>query len=132
MNQPPFLSSIHSLIQISVHKWLVYQSVTSNCVIPSIILAPHYYLVFTALWIGIDCTYFRLDCGTGPGLVRSSHRVALGSWNHLSVFRHDWAVWLQLNNGHKEEGRSQVSRERTRLEVDMVTGQALCMVLGHH
>ena len=54
---------------------------------------------------------FRLDCGTGPGLVRSSQQVALGSWNHLSVFRHDWAVWLQLNSGHKEEGRSQVKIE---------------------
>ena len=51
---------------------------------------------------------FRLDCGTGPGLVRSRHRVQLRTWNHLAVFRHDWAVWLQLNRGPREEGRSQV------------------------
>ena len=50
----------------------------------------------------------RLDCGTGPGLVRSRHRVQLRAWNHLAVFRHDWAVWLQLNRGPREEGRSQV------------------------
>ena len=50
----------------------------------------------------------RLDCGTGPGLVRSRHRVQLRAWNHLAVFRHDWAVWLQLNRGRREEGRSQV------------------------
>lgn len=53
-------------------------------------------------------TFSRLDCGTGPGLVRSSQQVTLGSWNHLSVFRHDWAVWIQLNSGQREEGRSQV------------------------
>ena len=52
---------------------------------------------------------FRLDCGTGAGVVRSSGRVHLNQWNHLSVFRHDWAVWIQLNGGQKEEGRSQVS-----------------------
>ena len=51
---------------------------------------------------------FRLDCGTGPGVVRSASKIHLDQWNHLSVFRHDWAVWIQLNGGHKEEGRSQV------------------------
>ena len=54
----------------------------------------------------VSCS--RLDCGTGPGLVRSRHRVQLRAWNHLAVFRHDWAVWLQLNRGPREEGRSQV------------------------
>ena len=52
---------------------------------------------------------FRLDCGTGVGVVRSTSQVHLNQWNHLSVFRHDWAVWIQLNGGRKEEGRSQVS-----------------------
>ena len=51
---------------------------------------------------------FRLDCGTGEGVVRSASQVHLNQWNHLSVFRHDWAVWIQLNGGRKEEGRSQV------------------------
>ena len=31
----------------------------------------------------------------------------LGRWNRLTVFRHDWGVWLQLNGGKHEEGRSQ-------------------------
>ncbi len=48
----------------------------------------------------------RLDCGTGPGLVRSTDRVRPGRWNRLTVFRHDWGVWLQLNDGRREEGRS--------------------------
>ena len=26
----------------------------------------------------------------------------------MTAFRHDWGVWLQLNGGKHEEGRSQV------------------------
>ena len=54
------------------------------------------------------CLFFRLDCGTGPGIVRSTSKANLGRWNRLTVFRHDWGVWLQLNGGAHEEGRSQV------------------------
>ena len=32
----------------------------------------------------------------------------LGRWNRLTVFRHDWGVWLQLNGGKHQEGESQV------------------------
>ena len=53
--------------------------------------------------------HFRLDCGTGPGIVRTSGKVRLNHWNRLTVFRHDWGVWLQLNGGRHDEGRSQVS-----------------------
>eukprot|EP00095_Tigriopus_kingsejongensis_P003764 snap_masked-scaffold965_size75845-processed-gene-0.0 protein:Tk03764 transcript:snap_masked-scaffold965_size75845-processed-gene-0.0-mRNA-1 annotation:"PREDICTED: pikachurin" len=49
----------------------------------------------------------RLDCGTGPGIVRTRDQVHLHRWNRLTVFRHDWGVWLQLNEGVHEEGRSQ-------------------------
>ena len=35
-------------------------------------------------------------------------QVHLNQWNHLSVYRHDWGVWLQLNGGKQEEGRSKV------------------------
>ena len=52
--------------------------------------------------------HFRLDCGTGPGIVRTSGKVRLNHWNRLTVFRHDWGVWLQLNGGRHDEGRSQV------------------------
>ena len=48
-----------------------------------------------------------MDCGTGPGIVRTGTKVHLGRWNRLTVFRHDWGVWLQLNGGKHEEGRSQ-------------------------
>lgn len=49
----------------------------------------------------------RLDCGTGPGIVITESKVHLGRWNRLTVFRHDWGVWLQLNGGKHQEGRSQ-------------------------
>ena len=52
---------------------------------------------------------YRLDCGTGPGAVRTSGKVRLNHWNRLTVFRHDWGVWLQLNGGRHDEGRSQVN-----------------------
>ena len=52
--------------------------------------------------------HFRLDCGTGPGIVRTSETVRLHRWNTLTVFRHDWGVWIDLNEGRHEEGRSQV------------------------
>ena len=55
----------------------------------------------------------RLDCGTGPGVVKSSTQVHLHEWNHLSVFRHDWGVWIQLNGGKQEEGRSQVAMQNS-------------------
>ena len=56
------------------------------------------------------CTLYRLDCGTGPGVVKTSAQVHLNAWNHVSVYRHDWGVLVQLNGGKREEGRSQVSR----------------------
>ena len=39
-------------------------------------------------------------------MVRTRDRVRPGRWNRLTVFRHDWGVWLQLNDGPREEGRS--------------------------
>lgn len=71
----------------------------------------HYYMCII-LWYYIYRCYnvslSRLDCGTGPGAVRTSDRVRLNQWNRLTVFRHDWGVWLQLNGGRHDEGRSQV------------------------
>ena len=63
------------------------------------------YIVFTFL-----SNFFRLDCGTGPGVVRSNSKVILNQWNDLAVNRHDWGVWIQLNKGPREEGRSQVRK----------------------
>lgn len=62
---------------------------------------------YLALIIQDGYVELRLDCGTGPGVVRSQAQVHLNEWNHLSVFRHDWGVWIQLNGGRQEEGRSQ-------------------------
>ncbi|CAB4065123.1 unnamed protein product [Lepeophtheirus salmonis] len=41
----------------------------------------------------------RLDCGTGPGIVRTSAQIHLNRWNKITVYRHDWGVWVQLNDG---------------------------------
>lgn len=46
----------------------------------------------------IKC-YFRFDCGSGIGVVRSEETVLLNQWNHLTLYRHRWDAWLQLNNG---------------------------------
>jgi len=61
---------------------------------------------YLALLLRDGYVELRLDCGTGPGVVVSSTQVHLNQWNHLSVYRHDWGVWLQLNGGKQEEGRS--------------------------
>ena len=62
---------------------------------------------YLALLLRDGYAELRLDCGTGPGSVRSSERVRLNRWNRLTGFRHDWGVWMQLNNGRHDEGRSQ-------------------------
>lgn len=53
-------------------------------------------------------TPLRWDCGSGAGSVRSPEAVNLGEWNRLTVYRHRWDVWLQLNDGHHVQGRSEV------------------------
>ena len=91
------LHSIEELANHSKHvQRLIFQS-TSN------------------LFIENKLSLFRLDCGTGPGVVKSSTQVHLHEWNHLSVFRHDWGVWIQLNGGKQEEGRSQVLSFKIKL-----------------
>ncbi|XP_045584489.2 pikachurin, partial [Procambarus clarkii] len=50
---------------------------------------------------------FRWDCGSGAGSVRSPEEVHMGEWNRLTVYRHRWDVWLQLNDGHHIQGRSE-------------------------
>ncbi|KAK3856781.1 hypothetical protein Pcinc_036911, partial [Petrolisthes cinctipes] len=50
---------------------------------------------------------FRWDCGSGSGSVKSPEGVNLGEWNRVTVYRHRWDVWLQLNDGHHIQGRSQ-------------------------
>lgn len=64
----------------------------------------------------------RLDCGTGPGIVRTTSPVHLGRWNRLTVFRHDWGVWVQLNGGRHDEGRSQGLFSRITFAQPVVLG----------
>ena len=51
---------------------------------------------------------FRFDCGSGVGIVRSEETVLLNQWNRLTLYRHRWDAWIQLNNGKHVEGRSKV------------------------
>ena len=51
---------------------------------------------------------YRFDCGSGVGIVRSTETVKLNNWNNLSVYRHRWDAWIQLNEGKRVQGRSKV------------------------
>jgi hypothetical protein len=55
------------------------------------------------------CLCCRFDCGSGLGVVRSEETVLLNQWNRLTLYRHRWDAWIQLNNGRHVEGRSKVS-----------------------
>lgn len=48
----------------------------------------------------------RFDCGSGVGMVRSEETVLLNQWNHITLYRHRWDAWLQLNGGKHVQGRS--------------------------
>lgn len=53
---------------------------------------------------------YRFDCGSGLGVVKSEETVILNQWNTLSVYRHRWDAWIQLNRGKRISGRSKVSQ----------------------
>lgn len=53
-------------------------------------------------------SYFRFDCGSGTGKVRSTEMVVLNEWNTLTVYRYRWDAWILLNNGQRILGRSKV------------------------
>lgn len=53
--------------------------------------------------------FFRFDCGSGTGKVRSEETVILNQWNTVTIYRHRWDAWLILNQGNRVQGRSQVS-----------------------
>ncbi|CAG9821107.1 unnamed protein product [Phaedon cochleariae] len=61
---------------------------------------------FMALLLHQGFVEFRFDCGSGIGVVRSEETVLLNQWNHITLYRHRWDAWLQLNNGRHVQGRS--------------------------
>ncbi|XP_011142397.1 pikachurin [Harpegnathos saltator] len=61
---------------------------------------------FMALILHHGFIEFRFDCGSGVGTVRSTETVRLNEWNTLSVYRHRWDAWIQLNQEKRVEGRS--------------------------
>ncbi|XP_066257439.1 pikachurin-like [Euwallacea similis] len=61
---------------------------------------------FMALLLHQGFVEFRFDCGSGIGVVRSDETVLLNQWNHVTLYRHRWDAWLQLNNGKHVQGRS--------------------------
>ncbi|XP_066961133.1 pikachurin-like isoform X1 [Macrobrachium rosenbergii] len=65
---------------------------------------------------------FRWDCGSGAGLVKSPEGVHMGEWNRLTVYRHRWDVWLQLNDGHHVQGRSEGLFSRITFQEPLYVG----------
>ncbi|XP_049831472.1 pikachurin-like [Schistocerca gregaria] len=61
---------------------------------------------FMALLLHAGYVEFRFDCGSGLGVVRSEETVQLNQWNRVTLYRHRWDAWLQLNKGRRVEGRS--------------------------
>ncbi|XP_015607232.1 pikachurin [Cephus cinctus] len=61
---------------------------------------------FMALILHHGFIELRFDCGSGVGIVRSSETVKLNEWNTLTVYRHRWDAWIQLNQGKRVQGRS--------------------------
>ncbi|XP_068981319.1 pikachurin [Bombus flavifrons] len=61
---------------------------------------------FMALILHHGFIEFRFDCGSGVGTVRSTQTVRLNEWNTLTVYRHRWDAWIQLNQEKRVEGRS--------------------------
>ncbi|XP_017875382.1 pikachurin isoform X1 [Ceratina calcarata] len=61
---------------------------------------------FMALILHHGFVEFRFDCGSGVGIVRSTQTVKLNEWNTLTVYRHRWDAWVQLNRDKRVEGRS--------------------------
>ncbi|CAH2010765.1 unnamed protein product [Acanthoscelides obtectus] len=61
---------------------------------------------FMAMLLHQGFVEFRFDCGSGVGVVRSEETVLLNQWNHITLYRHRWDAWLQLNNGKHVQGRS--------------------------
>ncbi|XP_076379382.1 pikachurin isoform X2 [Megalopta genalis] len=61
---------------------------------------------FMALILHHGFIEFRFDCGSGVGTVRSTQTVKLNEWNTLTVYRHRWDAWIQLNQEKRVEGRS--------------------------
>ncbi|KAK9497576.1 hypothetical protein O3M35_004275 [Rhynocoris fuscipes] len=61
---------------------------------------------FMALLIHQGFVEFRFDCGSGVGVVRSLETVILNQWNRITLYRHRWEAWIQLNSGKHVQGRS--------------------------
>ncbi|XP_050524047.1 pikachurin-like [Daktulosphaira vitifoliae] len=61
---------------------------------------------FMAILLHNGFLEFRFDCGSGIGVVKSDETVILNQWNTLSVYRHRWDAWIQLNRGKRIAGRS--------------------------
>ena len=73
----------------------------------------------------------RFDCGSGVGTVRSTQTVRLNEWNTLTVYRHRWDAWIQLNQEKRVEGRSKV-RMNFRLGVSKKSNDRLSMKGGEN
>lgn len=63
--------------------------------------------------------------------MRSTQTVRLNEWNTLTVYRHRWDAWIQLNQEKRVEGRSKV-RMNFRLGVSKKSNDRLSMKGGEN
>lgn len=65
---------------------------------------------------------FRFDCGSGVGVIRSPNAVRLHTWNKVTLFRHRWDAWMQLNDLEHVQGRSEGLFSRITLKDKLYLG----------
>ncbi|XP_026467797.1 pikachurin-like [Ctenocephalides felis] len=61
---------------------------------------------FMAMLLHQGFVEFRFDCGSGLGIIRSEQTIILNKWNKITLYRHRWDAWIQLNDGKRIQGRS--------------------------
>lgn len=77
---------------------------------------------FVSLAVIDEHLEFRFDCGSGVGLVVSKEKVLKHSWNKVTIFRHRWDAWMQLNDGEQVQGRSRGLFSRITFKENLFLG----------
>ncbi|GAB6029009.1 hypothetical protein CHUAL_004797 [Chamberlinius hualienensis] len=77
---------------------------------------------FVSLAIRNGSLEFRFDCGSGMGVISSQESVILHKWNKVTLFRHRWDAWMQLNEGSHIQGRSEGLFSRITFKENLYVG----------
>lgn len=75
---------------------------------------------------------YRFDCGSGTGKVRSDETILLNQWNSITVYRHRWDAWIQLNEGNRVQGRSKVTTQIHRHHIMYSHEIISVFITSHH